>query len=92
MANRKAPKDVEFAVSAGERLTRHFKKWDEALAWAFAISATHGQEAVIDVLVHSEAGARSWLGDYGVEQYREDPEASVFQRLSLRAQDHGRIA
>jgi hypothetical protein len=84
-------KDVEFAVSAGERPTRHFSRWDEAVLWAVAISGTHGTEAVVDVLVHSRAGARHWLGDYGVEQYDEDPEASVFQRISIRVEDKGRI-
>lgn len=85
--------DVVFEVSAGEARTRVKHKWDEAVVEAFALSASRGgAEAVIDVLVHSEAGARAWLGEHGVEMYREDPEASVFQRFSVRAQDKGRIA
>ena len=85
-------KDIEFAVSSGERPTQYFKKWEKAVALAFAFSASRGgEEAVIDVLVHSREGARHWLGDAGVEMYNEDPDASVFQRLSLRGRDLGRI-
>lgn len=88
----KTHKDVEFAVSAGEK-TQHVKKWSEATELAVAMSASRGGElAVIDVLVYSEAGARAWLGADGVEQYRQDPEASVFQRLEIRAKDRGTIA
>ena len=84
-------KDVEFEVSAGEK-TAHFKNWDEAAVMAVAMSASRGgAEAVIDVVVHSRAGARHWLGDHGVEMYDEDPDASVFQRVSIRATDKGRI-
>ena len=87
----KPHKDIDFEVSSGER-SKAFRKWEEAVTWAFAASATSGHQAVIDVVVHSRAGAKHWLGDYGVEMYDEDPEASVFQRLSLRAEDLGRIA
>ena len=85
-------KDVEFHVSAGET-TRYTDYWGEALALAVAMSASRGgEEAVVDVIVHSRAGAKHWLGDHGVEMYDEDPEASVFQRISIRARDQGRIA
>lgn len=85
-------KDVEFAVSAGE-VTKYLKQWDEAAALAVAMSVSRGgEEAVIDVLVHSRAGAKHWAGDYGVEQFEEDPEASVFDRVSIRAESRGRIA
>jgi hypothetical protein len=85
-------KDVDFEVSAGEK-TQHTKDWSEAVLLAVAFSASRGgEEAVVDVVVHSKAGAKHWLGDDGVEQYEEDPEASVFQRVSIRAVDKGRIA
>lgn len=85
-------KDVEFEVSAGER-TNTLSSWSEAATLAVAMSASRdGEEAVIDVLVHSRAGAKHWLGDLGVEVYDEDPEASVFQRISIRARDKGRIS
>lgn len=84
-------KDVEFAVSAAEK-TSYFKDWAEAAAVAVAMAATSGGEAVIDVIVHSVEGAQHWLGGHGAEMYREDPEASVFQRISIRAEDKGRIA
>lgn len=84
-------KDVEFEVSAGEKMHR-FKDWAEAASVAVAMSASGGgEEAVIDVLVHSVEGAQHWLGGYGADMYREDPEASVFQRFSLRVQDKGRV-
>lgn len=85
-------KDVEFHVSAGEK-TKVLKTFGEAASLALAMSASRGgEEAVIDVIIYSVSGARWWNGDHGVETYREDPDASVSQRISVRAQDRGRIA
>ena len=34
----------------------------------------------VDVCIWSEEGAHSYGGDWAVAQYREDPDASVFER------------
>lgn len=87
----KAHKDVQFVVSWGE-MSRYYSKWDDAVIRAFAASAQRGgDEVVIDVLIYGRAGAKAWMGAEGVRQYDEDPEASVFQRFSIRANDEGRI-
>jgi hypothetical protein len=86
---KKSHPQVEFEVSMGER-TKNVKTFAEAseLALHWALS---GRQTVIDILVFSESGAR-WLGgDDAVEQYREDPDASVFERIEVRAHTMGRI-
>jgi len=52
---------------------------------------------VIDVCVYSEAGADFHGGDDAVKSYREDPDASVHERievvgLALKLHHVGRIA
>jgi hypothetical protein len=85
-------KDVDFDVDdahAGSR-SKSFKRFDEAAAHAVVIGVSTGK-ATIDVVVHSEAGAR-WLGGAdGVAQYREDPEASVFERIEIKVKSLGRV-
>lgn len=91
----KKHKDVEFQISETGRhdLTQlTVDRFDEAVARATIMSMTTGSRMYIDVLVYSEAGARALEGDEGVEQYREDPEASVFKRITIKAEDHGRVA
>ena len=39
-----------------------------------------------------KAAARVWAGDYGVEVYEEDPEASVHERIVIKADAQDRIA
>jgi hypothetical protein len=93
MARPKTHKDVEFEVenTSGERRTRIYKTFDEAAGYALSIAISSG-EAVLDVLVWTESGAR-WLGgDDAVEQYREDPDASVFDRYVIKVNAQGRIA
>jgi hypothetical protein len=84
-------KDLEFAVDDASGKERIFKSWPEACGFAVALSAS-GRKVNIDVLAGSEAAAKAWSGDEGVEQYREDPEASVFDRITVRAESIGRIA
>lgn len=85
MARAKSHKDVEFEIGA-----KHFKKWAEAASFALALAGT-GQAVTLDVLVWSRAGARWWGGEHGVERYKEDPEASVFERLLVRVDNQGRV-
>lgn len=81
----KKHKDVEYQVG-----NKYFKTFDEACGQAVS-QAMSGGSADLDVLVSSEAGAKALMGDAGVEQYREDPEASVFTRLEIKVNDAGRI-
>lgn len=84
--------DLEFHVlNRGDDL-KTFSKFDEAAGLAVAMSASDGRPATIDVVVWSRAGARKYGGDYAVERYLEDPEASVFDRITIRAESRGRIA
>jgi len=85
-------KDVEFAVDDASGKERIFKTFDEAAGFAVSMAASNGQTVNIDVLIWSKSGARAYAGDDGVEQYEEDPEASVFERIEVRADAVGRIA
>ena len=84
---KKSHKDVEFFVADKEAV----RTFAEAAQNAIAESASTGQPVTIDVVVWSRAGAKWWAGDEGVEQYKDDPEASVFERIVVQAQSQGRI-
>jgi len=79
-------KDVEYVV--GNSPTDDF---DEAAALAVVRSLSNGEPATIDVLVFSRAGAKFYGGDDAIAQYREDPDASVFERIVVQAQSLGRV-
>ncbi len=66
------------------------KRFDDAASWAVIYAMAHGK-ANIDSYVYSRAGARWLAGDDGVEQYDDDPEASVFERIEVKANVLGRI-
>ncbi len=70
-----------------------YNTFDEAAARAITESVSTGNyKIMIDVLVYSRAGARWWAGDWGVDQYNEDPDRSVFQRIEVRASALGGIS
>jgi hypothetical protein len=56
------------------------------------VLALHGRPVNLDVLIQREAGAQWFGGDDAVEQYRDDPDASVFRRLEIKVNDMGRVA
>ena len=85
-------KDVEFAVDDASGHQRIFKSFDKAAGFAVSLAAGDGREHDVDVLVGSKAGARAFAGDDGVEQYLEDPDASVFERIIVQAEARGRVA
>jgi hypothetical protein len=87
---RRTHKDIEFAVDDASGRQRIFKTWDEAAGFATSLAAS-GRDVNLDVLAYSEAGARAFMGDDGVEEYREDPDASVFMRLKVSVDDQGRV-
>lgn len=92
MAKRKVHSDVEFAVGTyGTTKTTIYKNAEEASAIAIARSVSGMGDQVIDVLIYSRAGARWFGGDDAAAIYEEDPDASVYDRIVVRAESHGRI-
>jgi len=91
MARAKTHKDVDFSVDDASGSERIFKTFDEAAGFAVSLAASDGREHNVDVLIWSKAGARFYGGDYGVEQYEEDPEASVHERVVIRAESIKRV-
>jgi hypothetical protein len=89
MATRKH-KDVEYAVEDGSGKERIFKTFDEAAAFALGMAVSRG-EADLDVLIHSTWGAKFYGGEDAVAQYKEDPEASVFERFNITVNNAGRV-
>lgn len=92
MAKRSTHKDVEYAVDDAGGKERIFRSWDEACGFACAVAISGKRDVSVDILVYSKAGARHVAGDDGVEMYNEDPEASVFSRIEITANDVGRVA
>jgi hypothetical protein len=91
MSNRKRHKDVEYAVEDCSGQCRYFDTFDAAAGFAVAVGCS-GRDVYIDVLVSSESGARFLQGDDGVDEYREDPDASVFERIEIKVNPTGRVA
>jgi len=89
---RKTHSDLEFAVDDASGRQRTFRTFDEAAGFAVAVAASTGRAVNVDVLAWSRAAARFYGGDYGAEQYDEDPVASVFDRIVVRADHVGRVA
>lgn len=89
---RKTHKDVEFVVNDAKGQERIFRRFDEACGFAASLAASNGTTKNVDVIIHSVPGARWWGGDAAVESYLEDPEASVAQRISIKAHAGGRIS
>jgi hypothetical protein len=82
--------DLEYVVEAAG-IERAYTSFDEALSYAFSVALSAGRTN-LDVLVYSEEGAEAFGGQSGVEEYREDPEASVFRRFEIEVRDLGRVA
>lgn len=104
MARARKHKDVEFMIeNFGEGFVQrenwymvrghaYFQTSADAVEHAVAKSMSRGGEPVfVDVLISSRAGAAWYGGDWAEEQYDEDPETSVFERIEIRATSHGRI-
>lgn len=89
-----APKhdDVQYATSSPRDPASElvFDTFDEAAAKAVENAVSHGT-AYLDTLVYSREGAK-WLGgDDAVEQYDIDPDASVFERIEIKANVAGMV-
>jgi hypothetical protein len=87
----KSHKDVEYAVNDASGHQKIFKTFDEAAGFAVSIAVSGTPDVNLDVLVYSEAGAQRIAGDDGLEEYQEDPDASVFERLEIRVNSVGRV-
>ena len=79
-------RDVEFAVD-----DHYFKTFEEAAAFATALALTTTVRIELDVVVSSRDGAVWWGGPEGGQDYDEDPEASVFDRLVVKVTSQGRV-
>jgi hypothetical protein len=81
--------EVEYVVEA-EHAERAYPTFDEALIYAFSVALSAGR-ARIDVLIYGAEGAEAFGGSDAVDRYRDDPEASVFQRFEIEVKDLGQI-
>ena len=91
MAREKTHDDVEYAVYDGSGKEHTFDTFDEAAGFALSMAVSRG-ETNLDVLIWSEEGAEWYGGDDAVEQYNEDPEASVFERFEITVNNVGRVS
>lgn len=82
--------DVEYVVDSDGAQRAH-RKFQDALAYAFSTALVAGR-VHLDVLVYSEEGAAAFGGDEAIQEYRDDPEASVFRRFEIEVSDLGRVA
>ena len=88
---RRTHKDLEFHVESPPMAAPQiFRGFDQAAAHAISLAAAYGS-ATIDVMTWSVHAARAWAGAYGIESYQADPEASVFERIEVRAKSQGMI-
>jgi hypothetical protein len=85
-------KGVEFVVEGYDGHQRTFKTFGEATDFAVGRAASTGSKVDVDVLIYSVSGARWWGGDPAVEEYQEDPEASVSDRFEVSVNHVGRVA
>lgn len=84
---------LEFHVSDERgQGTTIFTNFDKAAGFALSRACSTGNEMQIDVVTWSKAAARAWGGDNAVEVYESDPEASVHERILIKAQALGRHA
>lgn len=93
MARPQTHADVEYAVDDASGKQRIFKSSNEAAGFAISLAMSHGKDVNLDVLVYSPSGARWYRGtSEGVDEYNEDPDASVFDRIIVRAESIGRVS
>lgn len=85
--------DLEFHVG-DERgnATEIFHNFDKAAGFAVSRCCSSGISVVIDVVTWTRTAARRWGGEAGEETYDADPEASVHERIVIKAEALGRIA
>jgi hypothetical protein len=84
--------DIRYHVDDASGRERVFSTFESAASFAVVVAAMKGETVYLDVVVWSEQGARCYGGDDAVNSYREDPEASVFERYEIRVEPKGRVA
>lgn len=85
--------DLEFHVSdEGSTDSTIFHDFDKACAFAASRSMSTGGTMTIDVVTWTRKAARDWGGEAAAESYDEDPEASVHDRLLIKAESLGHVA
>ncbi len=85
--------DVEFAVDDGGE-ERIFHTFEEAAGFAATIALAGGRRpsgVFVNVLIFSEDGALWYGGDDAFDAYEEDPDASVFERIRIKAENEGMV-
>lgn len=87
-------KDLEFHVGPDgihtpQKICKTFK---DAAQYAISMSVGTGQPMTIDVVTWTRAAAKAWGGDSAVEVFNEDPDASIHERIIIKAESEGRIA
>jgi hypothetical protein len=87
-----AHKDVEYVVDDENGQQHIFSVFDQAAGFAVTLALCDGKEHNLDVLVWSAKGAAELGGDDAVDTYREDPDASVFERFVVTVKSLGRVA
>ncbi len=84
-------KHVGYAVNTASGNEQTFPSFDKAAGFAVSLAASNGKPIHLDILVYSKAGAKMIMGDEGVERYEEDPDASVFERIIIKAEAVGHV-
>ena len=69
-----------------------FNTFDAAAGRAVRLAASGRKDVTIDVLIYSKEDAKAYGGEYAMERYLEDPDASVSERITIKAESLGRIA
>lgn len=82
--------DLEFHVDLPSGEVNIYETVDDAAPDVLITALTRG-ECTLDVVVFSKAGARAYGGDDAVDEYKEDPEASVFDRFEITVNNLGRV-
>lgn len=83
--------DISYHVDDTQGAERVFDSFNDAAGFAVEQAACRG-ESTLDIVIWSEDGAYAFGGDDAVERYREDPGASVFERLEIKVNNVGRVA
>jgi len=81
---------VEYHVDMPNGSTRICNDAQQAQLLAVSIAMT-GRTATIDVVCWTEEDAKAYGGDDAVKRYRDDPDASVFDRIEIRAESKGMV-
>jgi len=84
-------KDLEFQINDSSCRST-FDTYEEAVKAAVSISIRTGHAVNVDVLAWSIVAARAWNGSEGCDVYKEDPDASVHERIVIKAESLGRVA